>query len=28
VNNPGFPTTILRPGETLHSTTIYRFAAK
>jgi aldose 1-epimerase len=28
VNNPGFPTTILRPGETLHSTTIYRFSAQ
>jgi aldose 1-epimerase len=28
VNHPGFPTTILRPGEKLHSTTIYRFATK
>ncbi len=28
VNEPRFPTTILRPGETLHSTTIYRFSAK
>ena len=24
-NQPGFPTVILRPGHTLHSTTIYRF---
>ncbi len=28
VNHPGFPTTILRPGETLRSTTIYRFSAQ
>ncbi len=28
VNEPGFPTTILRPGETFRSTTIYRFSAK
>jgi aldose 1-epimerase len=28
VNEPGFPTTILRPGKTLRSTTIYRFLAK
>jgi len=28
VNEPGFPTTLLRPGETLRSTTIYRFSAK
>lgn len=27
-NEPNFPTTILRPGETLHSTTIYRFSTK
>ena len=25
VNQPSFPSTILRPGETYHSTTIYRF---
>ena len=28
VNHPGFPTTILRPGATLRSTTIYRFSAQ
>jgi aldose 1-epimerase len=28
VNKPGFPSTLLRPGETLRSTTIYRFSAK
>jgi aldose 1-epimerase len=28
VNHPSFPTTVLRPGETLRSTTIYRFSAK
>ena len=28
VNKPGFPTTILRPGETLRSTTLYRFSAR
>ena len=28
VNHPGFPTTILRPGETLRSRTIYRFSAQ
>jgi aldose 1-epimerase len=27
-NHPNFPSTILRPGETLRSTTIYRFSAK
>ena len=27
-NQPSFPSTILRPGETLKSTTIYRFSAK
>jgi aldose 1-epimerase len=27
-NEPGFPNTILRPGETLRSTTIYRFGTK
>jgi aldose 1-epimerase len=26
VNEPSFPTTILRPGEIFHSTTIYRFS--
>ena len=25
-NKPGFPSTVLRPGETFHSTTIFRFA--
>jgi aldose 1-epimerase len=28
VNKPGFPTTILRPGETLRTTTLYRFSAE
>jgi aldose 1-epimerase len=28
VNKPGFPSTLLRPGKTLGSTTIYRFSAK
>jgi aldose 1-epimerase len=28
VNKPAFPSTLLRPGETYRSTTIYRFAAK
>ncbi len=28
VNQPGFPSTLLRPGETFRSTTIYRFSAK
>ena len=28
VNKPSFPTTILHPGETFRSTTIYRFSAK
>jgi aldose 1-epimerase len=28
VNKPGFPSTILRPGETLRSTTVYRFSAR
>jgi aldose 1-epimerase len=28
VNKPAFPSTILRPGETLRNTTIYRFSAK
>jgi aldose 1-epimerase len=27
-NQPGFPSTILKPGETFRSTTIYRFSAK
>lgn len=27
-NHPHFPSTILRPGETLRSTTVYRFSAK
>ncbi|PTX90835.1 aldose epimerase family protein [Opitutus sp. ER46] len=27
-NQPSFPSTILRPGETLKSTTLYRFSAK
>lgn len=27
-NQPGFPNTILRPGETLRSTTIYRFGVR
>jgi aldose 1-epimerase len=28
VNKPRFPSTLLRPGETFRSTTIYRFSAK
>ncbi len=28
VNKPAFPNTVLRPGETLRSTTIHRFSAK
>jgi aldose 1-epimerase len=28
VNHPGFPSTLLRPGETFRSTTIYRFTAR
>jgi aldose 1-epimerase len=28
VNQPSFPNTVLRPGETFRSTTIYRFSAK
>jgi aldose 1-epimerase len=28
VNEPSFPSTLLRPGETFHSTTIYRFSAR
>jgi aldose 1-epimerase len=28
VNQPGFPSTLLRPGETFRSTTIYRFSVK
>jgi aldose 1-epimerase len=28
VNQPDFPTTILRPGETFRSTTEYRFSVK
>ncbi len=28
VNQPGFPSTILRPGETYRSTTVYRFKAR
>jgi aldose 1-epimerase len=27
-NHPGFPTTVLQPGETFKSTTIYRFSVK
>lgn len=27
-NQPGFPSTVLRPGETFRSTTVHRFAAK
>lgn len=27
-NHPDFPTTVLRPGSTFHSTTIYRFSAR
>jgi aldose 1-epimerase len=28
VNQPAFPNTILRPGETYRTTTVYRFSAK
>jgi aldose 1-epimerase len=28
VNQPGFPSTLLRPGETYRTTTLYKFAAK
>ena len=28
INKPNFPSTLLRPGETFRSTTIYRFSAK
>lgn len=28
INHPKFPNTVLRPGETYHSTTIYRFSAE
>jgi aldose 1-epimerase len=27
-NHPEFPSTVLRPGETFHSRTIWRFSAK
>ena len=27
-NHPNFPSTTLRPGKTLHSTTIFRFSVK
>jgi len=27
-NHPEFPSTILRPGQTLHSRTIYKFSAQ
>jgi aldose 1-epimerase len=27
-NKPGFPTTVLKPGSTYHTTTIYRFSAR
>ena len=27
-NHPGFPTTILRPGQTYHQTTVYKFSVK
>ncbi len=27
-NHPAFPTTELKPGQTFHSTTIYRFSAR
>jgi aldose 1-epimerase len=26
-NRPGFPSTVLRPGQTYRSTTVYRFSA-
>ena len=28
VNHPDFPTTILRPGETFHQTTVFKFSAR
>ncbi len=28
VNHPSFPTTLLRPGETYRSTTVYAFSAR
>ena len=27
-NKPEFPTTLLKPGQTFHSTTVYKFSAK
>ena len=27
-NKPSFPTTTLKPGETYHTTTVYKFSAK
>jgi aldose 1-epimerase len=27
-NKPGFPSTVLKPGQQFHSTTIYRFSIK
>ncbi len=27
-NKPSFPTTVLKPGTTYHTTTIYRFSAR
>jgi aldose 1-epimerase len=27
-NQPSFPNTILRPGETFHQTTVYKFSIK
>ena len=27
-NHPGFPSTILRPGQTYHSQTVYKFSTK
>ena len=28
VNQPAFPTTILRPGQSFHSTTVFKLSAK
>jgi len=28
INQPGFPSIVLRPGQTYRSTTIYRFSAR
>jgi aldose 1-epimerase len=28
INQPSFPNTVLRPGQTYHTTTVYRFSAK